>query len=126
MLSKGKVHPTLPVTNIERAKKFYGGTLGLKIKQELTDGHLMYDAGEGTFLVIYERPSPPKADNTAASFIVDDIEATVQGLKDKGVVFEEYDFPGMKTVNGIATLGNIKGAWFKDPDGNILAVAEAA
>ena len=53
MLNKGKVHPTLPVTNLERAKKFYGDTLGLKIKEELADGHLMYDAGEGTFLVIY-------------------------------------------------------------------------
>ena len=126
MLNKGKVHPTLPVTDIERAKKFYGGTLGLNMNQDLADGHLMYDAGDGTFLVIYERPTPTKADNTAASFFVDDIEAVVQGLKDRGVVFEEYDFPGMKTVNSIATMGNVRGAWFKDPDGNILAVAEAA
>jgi len=126
MLSKAKAHPTLPVTDIERAKKFYGGTLELKLREELAPGHLLYDAGGGTFLVVYERQTPSTADNTAASFIVDDVEATVKGLKDRGVVFEEYDFPGLKTVNSIATMGHVKGAWFKDPDGNILAVAEAA
>jgi catechol 2,3-dioxygenase-like lactoylglutathione lyase family enzyme len=126
MLSKGKAHPTLPVTDIERAKKFYGETLELKLREELAPGHLLYDAGEGTFLVVYEKPTPTNAENTAASFIVDDVEATVKGLKDRGVKFEEYDFPGLKTVNSIATMGNVKGAWFKDPDGNILAVAEAA
>ena len=59
-------------------------------------------------------------------FIVDDVEDTVKGLKDRGVVFEEYDFPGLKTENGIATMGNVKGAWFRDPDGNILAVSQVA
>lgn len=126
MLSNSKVHPTLPVTDIERAKKFYGKTLELKLSKELAQGHLLYDAGEGTFLIVYERNTPSRADNTAASFIVDDVESTVQGLKDRGVVFEEYDLPGLKTVNGIATMGNIKGAWFRDPDGNILAVSQVA
>ena len=126
MLSKAKAHPTLPVTDIERARKFYGETLELKLREELAPGHLLYDAGEGTFLIVYERPTPTKADSTAASFFVDDVEATVKGLKDRGVVFEEYDFPGLQTVNSIATMGNVKGAWFKDPDGNILAVSEAA
>ena len=126
MPSKAKAHPTLPVTDIERARKFYGETLELKLREELAPGHLLYDAGEGTFLVVYERPTPTKADSTAASFIVDDVEATVKGLKDRGVVFEEYDFPGLQTVNSIATMGNVKGAWFKDPDDNILAVSEVA
>jgi catechol 2,3-dioxygenase-like lactoylglutathione lyase family enzyme len=126
MLSKGKAHPTLPVTDIERARKFYGETLELKLREEITDGHLLYDAGEGTFLVVYERPTPTTSDATAASFIVDDVETTVKGLRDRGVVFEEYDIPGVTWDNSIATMGNMKGAWFKDPDGNILAVAEAA
>ena len=126
MLSKSKAHPTLPVTDIERARKFYGETLELKLREELAPGHLLYDAGEGTFLIVYERPTPTKADSTAASFIVADVEATVKGLKDRGVVFEEYDFPGLQTVNSIATMGNVKGAWFKDPDDNILAVSEVA
>ena len=126
MLSKAKAHPTLPVTDIERARKFYGETLELKLREELAPGHLLYDAGEGTFLIVYERPTPTKADSTAASFFVADVEATVKGLKDRGVVFEEYDFPGLQTVNSIATMGNVKGAWFKDPDDNILAVSEVA
>jgi catechol 2,3-dioxygenase-like lactoylglutathione lyase family enzyme len=126
MLSKGKAHPTLPVTDIARARKFYGETLELKLREEITDGHLLYDAGEGTFLVVYERPTPSTSDATAASFIVDDVETTVKGLRDRGVVFEEYDIPGVTWDNGIATMGDLKGAWFKDPDGNILAVAEAA
>ena len=126
MLSKGKAHPTLPVTDIKRAKIFYSETLELKLREELAPGHLLYDAGEGTFLIVYERPTPTTSDATAASFIVDDVEATVKGLKGKGVKFEEYDFPGLKTVNSIATMGNIKGAWFKDLDNNILAVSQVA
>ena len=122
MLVQGKVHPTLSVTSLERAKKFYGETLGLKSNGEVAEGHAVYEAGDGSFLVIYERTDPPKAENTVASFAVDDVEGTVQWLKDRGVVFEEYDSPGLKTVKSIATIGDIKGGWFKDPDGNILAM----
>jgi catechol 2,3-dioxygenase-like lactoylglutathione lyase family enzyme len=123
MLSQAKVHPTLSVTDLERAKKFYGGTLGLKSDGNVAPGHVEYEVGEGTYLMIYERSEPPKAENTAASFTVDDIDSTVKWLKDRGVVFEEYDFPGLKTVDGIAQIGDLKGAWFKDPDGNILAIS---
>jgi catechol 2,3-dioxygenase-like lactoylglutathione lyase family enzyme len=126
MLSKGKVHPTLPVTDIEKAKKFYGETLELQLREEPAPGHLLYDAGGGTFLVVYEKPTPTTANNTAASFLVDDVETAVKELKGRGVVFEEYDLPGLKTVNSIATMGKVKGAWFKDPSGNILAVSQAA
>jgi catechol 2,3-dioxygenase-like lactoylglutathione lyase family enzyme len=113
------------VTDLERAKKFYGETLGLKSDGEIAEDHVVYEAGDGTFLVIYKRPQPPKAENTVAAFSVDDVEATVQWLKDRGVVFEEYDSPGLKTIDSIATIGELKGAWFKDPDGNILAVSSA-
>ena len=125
MLANSKVHATLSTTNLDRAKKFYGGTLGLKSNGMDVPGHVEYEAGGGTFFIVYERPDPPKAENTAASFTVDDVEGTVQWLKDRGVVFEEYDVPGLKTVNGIAALGDRKGGWFKDPDGNILAVSNA-
>ncbi|UCF98335.1 MAG: VOC family protein [Spirochaetaceae bacterium] len=125
MLVQSKIHPVLSVTDLQRAKKFYGETLGLKSNGDLAEGHAVYEAGEGSFLVIYQRSDPPKAENTVASFGVDDVEGTVQWLKDRGVVFEEYDNPGLKTVKGIATIGDLKGAWFKDPDGNILAVSSA-
>ena len=123
MLSSGKVHPTISVTDLDRAAEFYGGTLELKTDGEITEDHIRYNAGDSTYIIVYKRTDPPKAENTVASFEVDDVEGTVEWLKGKGVSFEEYDFPGFKTVNGIATLGDIKGAWFKDPDGNILAVA---
>jgi catechol 2,3-dioxygenase-like lactoylglutathione lyase family enzyme len=126
MVNQAKVHPTLGVTDIEKAKKFYGKILELKLREEIAPGHLLYDAGGGTFLVVYEKPTPTTANNTAASFLVDDVEETVKELRDRGVVFEEYDLPGLKTVNGIATMGKVKGAWFKDPSGNILAVSQAA
>ena len=124
MLSQGSVHATLSVTDLTRAKKFYGETLGLSSNGDLADGHVEFEAGNQTVLVVYQRSDPPKAENTAASFIVGNVEETVNWLKGRGVVFEEYDFPGLKTVDSIATMGNVKGGWFKDPDGNILAVTQ--
>ncbi len=115
------VHPTLPVVDLERAKKFYEGTLGLKVILEDPSPGALLQAEEGTTLYIYQRAAT-KADHTAASFTVKDVEATVKGLKAKGVVFEDVDVPGLKTVDGVFTMGDIKGAWFKDTEGNILAV----
>ena len=121
MITNAAVHPTLPVVDLERAKKFYEEKLGLKvIKTDPSPGALL-QAGEGTSIYIYQREAT-KADHTAASFTVKDVEATVKGLKAKGVVFEDVDVPGLKTVDGVFTMGDIKGAWFKDTEGNILAV----
>ncbi len=122
MLTNAAIHPTLPVVDLARAKKFYEEKLGLKIVQEDPSPGAILQCGKGTMLYIYQRGAT-KADHTAASFIVDDVEATVKELKAKGVVFEEYDSPGLKTVNSIFTMGEMKGAWFKDTEGNILAVS---
>jgi hypothetical protein len=83
----------------------------------------MFGAGEGTMLYVYQR-GPTKADQTVASFKVENIEAHVKELRAKGVKFEEYDIPamGIKTVGGIAAMGKTKSAWFKDTEGNILAL----
>lgn len=124
MLGNFPLAAILPVVDLERAKKFYGGTLGLKQVEELEVGEVMYQAGAGTTLGIYRRPTPTKADHTAVGFMVDDLNKVMAHLRSKGVKFEEYDIPemGLKTVNGVATIGNGRGAWFKDPDGNILSV----
>jgi predicted enzyme related to lactoylglutathione lyase len=74
-------------------------------------------------LYLYQRAAT-KADHTVAAFNVDDVEAVVKELKSKGVVFEEYDMPGLRTVNSIATVGSMKGAWFKDTEGNILGLSQ--
>ncbi len=124
MLANSRVSAILPAENLTRARKFYEEVLGLKVKDEdLGEGHVMYEAGQGTMLVVYER-GRTKAEHTAAGFWVDNLEETMAGLRTKGLVFEEYDFPGLKTVNGIATIGKTKSAWFKDPEGNIIGLTE--
>ena len=123
MLSKVALHPTLPAVDIKRARKFYEKKLGLKVLKTDPSPGITFEAGEGTTLYVYEREAT-KADHTVASFKVDDVEAQVSELKGKGIEFEDIDLPdmGLKTVNGVATMGDMKGAWFKDTEGNILAV----
>ena len=121
MLASAPVEPTMPVVDMERAKGFYGQTLGLKFVEESEAG-VSFECGNGSRLTLYPR-GPTKADHTVAGFRVQDVEAEVRELRAKGVVFEEYDFPGLKTVNGIATIGNVTGAWFKDSEENILGLA---
>jgi predicted enzyme related to lactoylglutathione lyase len=121
-LGEAPVAATLPAVDIKRAKKFYRDVLGLKVVME-DPGGIMFGAGEGTMLYVYQR-GPTKADQTVASFKVENIEAHVKELRAKGVKFEEYDIPamGIKTVGGIAAMGKTKSAWFKDTEGNILAL----
>jgi catechol 2,3-dioxygenase-like lactoylglutathione lyase family enzyme len=122
MLTSTMVIPTLPVVDLARARKFYEEKLGLRFLEERESG-ILFDCGGGTALLLYPR-APTKADNTAASFVVDDIEAAVNDLKQKGITFEEYDMPGLKTERGIATTREDKNAWFKDAEGNILALTQ--
>jgi catechol 2,3-dioxygenase-like lactoylglutathione lyase family enzyme len=117
--------PTIAVSDIDRAKEFYGGTLGLKVKDERADG-VRYEAGGGTLLLVYPSQFAGTARSTYMGFDVDDLKKAVEELRGRGVVFEEYDMPGLKTVNGIAEIEGVKGAWFKDPDGNILAIGQEA
>lgn len=124
MLTKAEVHPTLPAVDLKRARKFYEGVLGLKVIKEDPSPGILFGAGSGTAIYLYQRGAT-KADHTEASFKVKDVEAEVKELKAKGVKFEEYNIPGMKikTVNGIATFDGYKAAWFKDTEGNILAIS---
>lgn len=116
--------PTLPMTDIKKSRDFYEGKLGLKPSTMKVDQDgLLYEVGQ-TFLYLYQRP-PSKAEHTLASFSIDDIEKTVDELGQKGVVFEHYDMPGLKTdAKGIVTMEKAKAAWFKDPDGNILGLLQ--
>ena len=125
MLASASIHPTLPVVDLERAKKFYVETLGLKVIKEDPSPGAVLQAGGGTKLYLYQRAAT-KADHTVAGFTVADVEATVAELKAKGVVFQELDIPsmGIKTVNGVASFGDMKSAWFNDTEGNILAVGD--
>ena len=114
--------PTIPVADMDRAKKFYADKLGLTPKEERVDG-VLYVTGSTQFLMYPTQFTG--AQHTLGGFDVKDLDKTMKELRGKGVKFEEYDFPGLKTENGVATFGqNDKGAWFKDSEGNTLAVVE--
>ncbi len=125
MLTNAAVHPTLPVVDLARARKFYEEKLGLKVERvdPPPASGVRYKVGKGSGLYIYQRGAT-KADHTVATFEVDDVEAEVKELQAKGVVFQDIDMPsmGIKTVNGIAIMGDIKGGWFSDTEGNTLGV----
>ena len=122
MLTKAPINVVLPAADLARAEKFYSEKLGLT-GMERDEGGILISCGGDTKIYIYERPAV-KVEHTQASFTVKDIEAEMKELRGRGVVFEEYDMPGLKTVNGIAELGGMKSAWFKDSEGNIIAIAE--
>ena len=85
----------------------------------------IYDLGGGTGFLLYPTPSAGQAPNTLMSFASSDVKADVKALRQRGVVFEEYDFPGLKTLDGVARIGERDGAWFKDSEGNILALGNS-
>jgi catechol 2,3-dioxygenase-like lactoylglutathione lyase family enzyme len=114
---------TIPAKDLEGARRFYEDVLGCKVEREAPAG-ITYRTGD-SFFDLYPTQFAGTAQHTIAGFVVDDVQAAVAQLKDKGVTFEQYDMPGLKTdENGIAKLGGEKGAWFKDPEGNILALGE--
>jgi catechol 2,3-dioxygenase-like lactoylglutathione lyase family enzyme len=124
MLGDKRVATTIPVRDPARVRSFYEGTLGLKLSRELADGSIEYECGGGTSVYTYPTENAGKSPATLASFEVEDAEATVREMRDRGITFEEYDMPELKTEGGIAEVAGSKGGWFKDPDGNILAVFE--
>jgi catechol 2,3-dioxygenase-like lactoylglutathione lyase family enzyme len=121
MLADKNVVATIAVKDLKAAKKFYGDTLGLKPTPVPEPEVLNYKSGNSTILV-YKSQFAGSNKATAATWIVDDVEGTVRDLKAKGVAFEHYDFPGMTRKGDVHIAGKSKAAWFKDPDGNILAV----
>jgi catechol 2,3-dioxygenase-like lactoylglutathione lyase family enzyme len=123
MLTNAAIVPYIPVSNVARARKFYEGTLGLTPKEEYAGG-VIYECGNGSWVFMYPSPGAGTSKASTAFWAVDDVVAEVAELKARGVVFEEYDMPGIKMVNSIATAGGAKTAWFKDSEGNILAVSQ--
>jgi catechol 2,3-dioxygenase-like lactoylglutathione lyase family enzyme len=120
MLTNARAIVTLPAVDIDRARKFYEGKLGLK-PAEADANEVTYECGKGTAIFLYKRAAT-KADHTAFFFEVEDLDKEMKELRARGVVFEEYDLPGLKTVNGIAEMDGEKAAWFKDSEGNIIGV----
>jgi catechol 2,3-dioxygenase-like lactoylglutathione lyase family enzyme len=123
MLTHASVTTMLPVKDLARARRFYEDSLGLTPIGLKPDGKFVYDCS-GATLALFPKEGGTKADHTAISFRVPDIAASIAELKRHGVVFEDYDFPGLKTVEHVCVLGAEKAAWFLDTEGNILCLHE--
>lgn len=122
MISATMVVATVPVTDLERAKKFYGGTLGLEFLWE-TPAAVRYRCGSLSELSVFKRP-PVETGHTLAHFEVEDIEAAVRDLAERGVEFLDYSEGPLTTMGHIAQLGPARAAWFRDPDGNTLGLRQ--
>lgn len=118
-----RVSAVLCSSDLARSQVFYEQVVGLSLSNDTIPNHLLFDCADGTTLLVYGRPAPSKADHTQVRFWTDDVERDVRELQSRGAVFEDYDFPTLKTVNHVATTTGVgRSAWFKDPDGNTLAV----
>ncbi len=118
-----RISAVLCSSDLTRSQAFYEDVVGLTLSAETIPNHLVFDCGSGTTLLIYGRPAPNQADHTQVRFWTDDVERDVRDLVGRGAVFEDYDFPAFKTIDHIGTSPGIgKSAWFKDPDGNTLAL----
>jgi len=124
MLTKAAVTTMLPVKDLNRAREFYEKKLGLKPLGSRQDGKFLFAGGDGGTLALFPKPEGTKAEHTAVSFLVKDIAQEIKELAARGVVFEDYDFPGLKTENHVCVLGSEKAAWFKDTEGNYLCLHE--
>lgn len=122
MLSSAPVYPTLAVKDMDAATAFWVDKLGFRVRESTPDGGVVLEAGEGSRLSLYPSQFAGTNKATACAFDVTDIEQSVRDLRTRGIEFEEYDLPQMKTVNGIASTDDGRGAWFTDPDGNIIGV----
>jgi len=122
MLRTAPIRAYIPASNMARARKFYEQTVGLVPKEEFAGG-VVYECG-GAEVFMYPTPNAGTSKASQAFWQVDDVEAEVAALKARGVVFEEYDMPGVTMKNSIATGGGARTAWFKDTEGNIMAISQ--
>jgi catechol 2,3-dioxygenase-like lactoylglutathione lyase family enzyme len=124
MLGSESAIATIPVRDLARARKFYEGTLGLT----LTGGHdeevLVFKSGDSA-INVYRSQYAGTNQATALTWSVYDVDAAVNGLKEKGIQFEHYDLPQMHLEGDVHVAGQTKAAWFRDPDGNILAIVNS-
>ena len=123
MLKDAKLHASVATADPARSRAWYEAKLGLVPDQEDPGGVLYQFAGD-RWLYVYQSASAGTAQNTVAGWTVADLVGEMAELRSRGVVFEDYDMPGLKTVEGMIDFGPAKVAWFKDPDGNIFELSQ--
>jgi catechol 2,3-dioxygenase-like lactoylglutathione lyase family enzyme len=125
MLQHSPLYAYIPAKDVSRARRFYEEKLGFKPGRELAGG-VAYEFAGGTACFLYPTPNAGTSTASQAFWQVNDIEREVAELKARGVVFEDYDMPGPKSPSGVITAGGAKAAWFKDSEGNIMAIIQNA
>ena len=124
MLQKFPLYAYIPARDVARARRFYEDKLGFKPKEEVSDG-VIYDFAGGTSCFLYPTPNAGTSQASQAFWQVDDVDAEMAELKSRSVVFEDYDMPGERSPGGAIIANGAKAAWFKDTEGNILAIIES-
>jgi catechol 2,3-dioxygenase-like lactoylglutathione lyase family enzyme len=125
MLQDFPMHAYIPAKDVDRARQFYERKLGFRPKEEIAGG-VVYEFGDNTACFLYPTPNAGTSQASQAFWQVEDVEREVAELKARGVQFEDYDLPGEKSPSGVLTAGGAKAAWFKDSEGNILAIIQSA
>jgi len=124
VLESHPVTTILPVVDPARARRYYQDVLGLEYLGASADGKELFRLGADGTLALLEKPPGAAAEHTALSFETEEITEAIRDLQTRGVRFEDYDLPGLRTVDHVCVLGSEKAAWFKDTEGNILCVHE--
>lgn len=124
MLHGYPMYAYIPARDMARARQFYEQKVGLKPTQEVNGG-VVYEFAKGTAAFLYPTPNAGTSQASQAFWSVDDVDALIGQLKARGVVFEDYDMPGEKSPAGAITAGGAKAAWFKDSEGNIMALIQS-
>ncbi|WP_090583335.1 VOC family protein [Arthrobacter sp. ov407] len=124
MLTDSNIIAVLPASDINRAKQFYRDKLGIEPSDSMEEGSVMYSCGQGTRFLIYQTENAGTAKNTQMGWETDNLEREMEELRSRGVVFEDYDFPGLKTESGVATASWGKAAWFLDSEDNIINISQ--
>ena len=124
MLQQSPMYAYIPATDLDRARRFYEGKLGFVPKEE-TNGGVVYEFGRGTACFLYPTPNAGTSKASQAFWDVEDVDKEIAELKARGVAFEDYDMPGERSAAGALIAGGAKAAWFKDSEGNIMALIQS-
>jgi predicted enzyme related to lactoylglutathione lyase len=126
LVAQNRMSAVVSSTDMERSREFYEKQIGLTPSRETIPNHLLFEAGEGTTLLVYRRPSPNLADHTQVRFWCTDVAADVSELVGRGVEFDVVEFGDFKMVDHVLTTPVGSSAWFKDPDGNTIQLVQPA